>query len=253
MIHENVASCYHYLHIMISIVIPTFKEDKYIRDCILQFRALKIPHEIIVSDDGSKDTTVEIARGLGVRVLTTEKKYATIAMNRNAGAKVATGDYLAFFDADSRVMDVNSFFRLALADFVNIPNLCAVTGSFWVIPTIASITDRFIYTIFNVVHRIKNNVIHTGEAPGKFQMIRRDAFLRIGGFREDLVSREDADIFQRLNRIGRTFADKNLLVYHSGRRSKALGWPKLLWIWMRDAFLVAIRGKSGSTEWVAHR
>jgi len=238
---------------MLSIIIPTYKEEKYISNAILQFRKLTIPHEIIVSDDASGDQTTNIARGLTSKVLETQNKYPTIATNRNRGASVAVGDYLVFIDADSRIEDVNSFFKLALADFANIPNLCAVTGSFWIIPSIASRTDKFIYTIFNIVHRIKNNVLHIGEAPGKFQMIRRDAFLRVGGFREDLVSREDADIFHRLNKVGRTFADEHLIIYHFGRRSKALGWPKLLWIWMRDAFFVAAFGKSASKSWVAFR
>ena len=247
--------CYHYSHIMISIIIPTFQEEKYIRDCISQFQALKITHEIIVSDDGSTDKTVEIARGLRVRVLTSEKKYPTIAMNRNAGAKIATGDYLAFFDTDSRIKDgdVNGFFDMALDDFASMPELVALTGSFWVLPTMATPIDRAVYTIFNIVHRIKNNVLHVGEAPGKFQLIKRDAFFRVAGYREDLVSREDADLFQRLNRIGKTFADNRLIIYHSGRRSRAIGWPKLLWIWMRDALLVATKGRSGSKEWVAFR
>ncbi len=240
---------------MISIIIPTFQEEKYIRDCILQFRSLSIPHEVIVSDDGSTDKTVEIARELGVKVLTSEKRYLTIAMNRNAGAKIATGDYLAFFDADSRIKDrdANGFFDKALNDFARMPELVAITGSFWVLPTMATFMDRTVYTIFNIVHRIKNNVLHIGEAPGKFQLIKRDAFYRIAGYREDLVSREDADLFQRLNVIGRTLADQHLTIYHYGRRSRALGWPKLLWIWMRDALLVATQGKSGSKEWVAFR
>jgi hypothetical protein len=60
-------------------------------------------------------------------------------------------------------------------------------------------------------------------------------------------------MFQRLNSIGKTFADKNIIIYHSGRRSRAIGWPKLLRTWLVDAFSVSMRGRSQSKEWVAYR
>ena len=240
-------------YIMISIIIPTYKEEKYIRDAILQFQDLSIPHEIIVTDDHSPDQTVAIAKSLSVKVLETENKHPTIAANRNAGARLASGDFLAFFDADSRVVDAGAFFARALGDFDTRKNLVAVTGAFWVSPPIASLADRCVYAIFNIVHYVKNDLLHVGEAPGKFQMIRREAFEKLHGFREDLVSREDGDMFQRLNKIGRTIADAKLIIYHSGRRSRAIGWPKLLYIWMRDSFSVAVSNKSRSKEWVAFR
>ncbi|MEI6304557.1 MAG: glycosyltransferase [Candidatus Taylorbacteria bacterium] len=244
---------------MISIIIPTYKEEKYIHEAISQFNRLTIPHEIIVTDDCSPDKTLEIARSTNVIVIEAKQKHPTIAANRNAGAKSAKGEFLVFLDADSRILDANSFFERALHRFSQDQNqkqaqkLVAITGSFWVSPDKASLADILVYSIFNIVHRLKNNVLHTGEAPGKFQMIRNESFLTVNGFREDLVSREDADIFQRLNKIGRTFADRELVVYHSGRRSRAIGWPKLLWIWMRDSFSVATKNVSASREWKAIR
>ena len=238
---------------MISIIIPTYKEEKYILEAISQFNNLTIPHEIIVTDDCSPDKTIEIARSTNAIVIEAKQKHSTIAANRNTGAKSAKGEFLVFLDSDSRIMDPNNFFKHAIDRFSQDQKLVAITGSFWVTRDKATLMDIFVYSIFNIVHRIKNNVIHTGEAPGKFQMIRKEAFFTINGYREDLVSREDADIFQRLNKIGCTFADKELIVYHSGRRSRALGWPKLLWIWMRDSFAVATRGVSSSKEWTAMR
>jgi glycosyltransferase involved in cell wall biosynthesis len=53
----------------ISIIIPTFNEEKVISKTIEAFNQLPIPHEIIVTDDGSTDETVNIARRHGVKVL----------------------------------------------------------------------------------------------------------------------------------------------------------------------------------------
>jgi GT2 family glycosyltransferase len=45
---------------MISIIIPTFNEEKLIESTLLTLTsALTLPHEVIVSDGGSSDRTVE--------------------------------------------------------------------------------------------------------------------------------------------------------------------------------------------------
>ena len=58
------------------------------------------PHEIIVVDDGSTDETILVARGFGCRVRVIQQSNAGVSMARNRGAETATGDWLAFLDAD---------------------------------------------------------------------------------------------------------------------------------------------------------
>jgi len=65
-----------------------------------------------------------------------------------------------------------------------------------------------------------------GEAPGRFQMMRRSAFEKVKGYREDLITREDGDMFARLSKVGRTLYDSKLEVFHSGRRAHAIGWAE---------------------------
>lgn len=56
------------------------------------------PHEILVIDDGSRDATADIARAAGARVL--HAGGIGVAAARNVGLRAATGDVVAFLDAD---------------------------------------------------------------------------------------------------------------------------------------------------------
>jgi glycosyltransferase involved in cell wall biosynthesis len=234
---------------MLSIVIPTYNEKDAIEGCLAQFKSLTLPHEIVVTDDKSTDNTVEIAKKYANIVLEPESKHISISANRNDGVRHSNGDVLVFIDADSRIKEPQAFFTRALKDFERNPQLVALTGSLHVSPELETFGDKIVYAIFNVVHRVKNNVLHMGEAPGRFQMMRRSAFDKVNGYREDLVTREDGDMFARLSKIGRTMCDHKLQVFHSGRRAHAIGWPKLLTIWMVETFWVAVFGTTRSKNW----
>ncbi len=92
-------------------------------------------------------------------------------------------------------------------------------------------------------------MLHKGAAQGKFQMIRRDIFEKIGGYNEHLPASEDMELFSRLSRLGKTRIDMKLAIYHPARRAHALGWPKLLLIWNLDALSLLFRGKVISKDW----
>ncbi|MBW2313593.1 MAG: glycosyltransferase [Deltaproteobacteria bacterium] len=87
----------------ISIVIPTRNEERVIEETLRQFQTLKQRHglEVIVSDGGSDDATVAIARRYADK-LVAQPRQKTIAVGRNAGALAATGDLLFHTDADVR-------------------------------------------------------------------------------------------------------------------------------------------------------
>jgi GT2 family glycosyltransferase len=125
----------------------------------------------------------------------------------------------------------------------------ALTGYIRIVPEKETFGDKFFFGFLNANIRFLNNVVKRGEAVGKFQMMRRDAFQRVGGFREDLVTREDGDIFMRIARIGRTKCDPSLIVFHEGRRAHAVGWIKLLFIWSMNTIWVLLFDKAFSKEW----
>ena len=90
---------------MISVIIPTYNAEKTIEravDSVLRNRNDETPIEIIIIDDGSTDTTPVICDRLsqdaGIHVIHTEN-FGMVAA-RNAGLKIAKGEYIGFVDSD---------------------------------------------------------------------------------------------------------------------------------------------------------
>jgi glycosyltransferase involved in cell wall biosynthesis len=188
------------------------------------------------------------------RVITHDgRSRQTIAQGRNAGAAVAHGEFLVFLDADAWVEDPDSFFADALDCFEVDQDLVALTATVKVNPLTATFTDRLVFGAVNVGIRIKNDVLSMGDSTGEFQMIRTSAFRLLRGYREDLVTREDADMFARLSRIGSTTASGRLTVWHSGRRAHQIGWIRLLCLWTINTVWVTLFDRAFSSEWTVVR
>ena len=82
---------------MLSIIIPTFNEKKYLPSLLDSIKKQSFKdYEIIVADAGSKDNTADIAKDYGCIVI----KGGLLPRGRNNGAKVAKGDTFLFLDAD---------------------------------------------------------------------------------------------------------------------------------------------------------
>ena len=88
----------------ISIVIPVYNVEKYLRQCLESVINQTLQDiEIICVDDGSTDNSLKILRDYAskdrrIKILTQRNKYAGIA--RNKGLRVAKGEYVHFLDSD---------------------------------------------------------------------------------------------------------------------------------------------------------
>jgi hypothetical protein len=84
-----------------SVIIPAFNAAATLARAIESVRAQSWPaHEIIVVDDGSTDSSAEVARQFGDAVRLIQQSNSGVSVARNTGAAAATGDWLAFLDAD---------------------------------------------------------------------------------------------------------------------------------------------------------
>jgi glycosyltransferase involved in cell wall biosynthesis len=241
---------------MISIVIPTLSEEKILGATLSQLKsALTLPHEIIVSDGGSKDRTIEIARQHADQVVVhSGSARQTIAQGRNDGARAARGEFVVFLDADCSLLDPDNFFGAALANFRLDKRLVALTAPIRVLPEQETLADKIGWKVINSVAIFKNNVLQQGEVPGgEFAMFPREVFDAVGGYNESLVTREDRDIFIRLSKKGKTLCDPRLTVYHTGRRVHSIGWTRSIGLFLVNTLSYHIRGKVHSKEWTPVR
>ena len=95
----------------LSVIIPVYNVAPYVRKCVESVLAQDLnpkDYEVILVDDGSTDGSGEICDELAQSTIHNpqstihiiHQKNQGVAAARNAGAKVATGEYLAFLDSD---------------------------------------------------------------------------------------------------------------------------------------------------------
>lgn len=84
---------------LISVVIPSYNGEKYIKETIESIQKQNFNHEIIVVDDISTDKTVEIASNMGCRVIINKEHKGQMA-GKNTGIREARGNYWLTIDQD---------------------------------------------------------------------------------------------------------------------------------------------------------
>lgn len=199
----------------ISVVIPTLNEGKYIESTLFHIKRLK-PYEIIVADSYSKDSTVEIAKKYGARVV--YAKRGSAAMGRNSGGKAAKGDVILFLDADSTVfpniLDVlkKDFKNRKLAGWT-----CTIYGF------TPSWKEQIIYNMSNNLVDFLTTYVKKPHAPGIAVAARKDIFEKVGGFDENLKVMEDHDFAMKVGKFGLFKFSKKTCVYTSTRRMNKWG------------------------------
>lgn len=94
---------------LISVIVPVYNVEKYIRKCIYSICAQTYDNlEIILVDDGSKDNSGIICDQFADadnRIMVIHKTNGGVSSARNEGLKHVKGDYIAFCDADDWISD----------------------------------------------------------------------------------------------------------------------------------------------------
>jgi glycosyltransferase involved in cell wall biosynthesis len=204
---------------MISIVIPTLNEEKYLPSLLQSLRNQTMADfEIIVADAQSQDATREIAVYYGCQVVAGGR----IAPGRNAGARQALGEFILFLDAD---VTVAPRFLEELLHQVQKKNLQVASG--FITADSKKLFDKIMVATSNVWHfAIQWFYPH---ASGFYIMARKSLHETIGGFDEELFLTEDHDYVMRAARQGKFRYLWKPRVKFSVRRLDKEGRWKLIW------------------------
>lgn len=85
----------------VSVIIPTYNRAHVLAEAIDSALAQTVPaHEIIVVDDGSTDDSCAVLARYGDRIRVLSQPNGGVSAARNAGMRMATGDWIAFLDSD---------------------------------------------------------------------------------------------------------------------------------------------------------
>ena len=92
---------------MISVIVPVYKIEEYLRQCLESLSAQTLEDmEIIIVDDGSPDGCPEICdeyAAKDARMKVVHKQNGGLLSARKAGFAVSSGDYIGFVDGDDWV------------------------------------------------------------------------------------------------------------------------------------------------------
>lgn len=172
---------------MISIVIPTYNEEKSIRKLILhlQKKSAGFITEIIVADGGSTDRTTNISRETGAIILQCKNKGRGVQMNE--GASIANGEVLYFLHADTTTPD--DYDQLIIEAY----NKGYKSGCFRLQFDDTHWALRF-YSWFT---RFETTLVRYGD---QSLFVEKNLFKKMGGFDESLIVMEDQEIIRRLKK-----------------------------------------------------
>lgn len=88
---------------LVSVVVPTFNDSKYVKECISSIINQTYKNlDVVVVDDCSSDNTVEIVKSFGdsrIRIFENDSNKGA-AYSRNRAIKECKGDFIAFLDGD---------------------------------------------------------------------------------------------------------------------------------------------------------
>jgi glycosyltransferase involved in cell wall biosynthesis len=235
----------------ISVIIPALNEEKLLERMLQQFTADLVERfnlEIVVSDGGSTDQTLAIARRHAHCVVENASHLKqTISIGRNEGAAHATGDIFVFLNADTLVKDLELFFR-RIHESLPDPNVAALTCSVEVYPEEQTGIDRWYHGFYNWFFYMMNRV-GMGMGRGECHIMTRGIFERVGGYASRIVAGEDYDMFRRLKDIGRVRFMRDLVVYESPRRYRKYGYAFVTASWFMNFLAVFFLRRSILSEW----
>lgn len=178
----------------VSIIIPAYNAGDFIREAVDSALAQTYrDREVIVVDDSSTDDTPAILETYGDRIVVHRQANTGVSGARNTGAHLATGEWVAFLDADDVWRPTKLEAQLAISDtpisYTNRFNF----GTRGALPEVQSeVTPLLAGDVF-VPLMLRGNFITVSSV-----MMRREVFDEVGGFVHQPGGCEDWDCWLRV-------------------------------------------------------
>ncbi|MBB6327823.1 glycosyltransferase involved in cell wall biosynthesis [Algoriphagus iocasae] len=189
---------------MFSVIIPTYNRLSVLPQAIGSV-VNQVFHdwELIIVDDGSTDNTFEFIDSLNKsRIVVIRQNNLGVCVARNAGSKVAKGNYLIFLDSDDQLLPN------ALEDFKNA--IFSQNSS-------DLILAGYLRRNLENENYIYSSPVNSYSAPlsGTFA-IKKEIFIGLGGYDENIKFGENTEFFHRFNLSGFTncVIDSYTLIYN---------------------------------------
>lgn len=224
----------------ISVIVPAYNEERYLGETLKSIQRAKefllrkdaVPTEIIVVDNGSTDSTSDLARSCGASVV--EEPKHNIARVRNAGASSAKGNVLVFIDADTIVPEQLLW---------RINEVMASPACFGGAVDTDYRPAKILVNVYLQLWRLVGKL--AGMAQGATQFCRRDVYASLRGYDESLYMGEDVDFHWRMKQFAnREHAHvcfiEDIQVVPSTRRFDQWSFWRTL-IWTNPFFVLAFR------------
>jgi glycosyl transferase family 2 len=210
----------------VSFVIPVLNAERDIERCLASINNLQCEegaYEVLVVDNGSTDCTQQVVRKMGFACqVMPEVKVGAL---RNRGAAIARGAYLAFVDADVELMPHWLSNGVAAFDDTRV----VASGCFPKAPPNATWVQRA-WEIQQRGRQSSQSASPSPWLPSMNLLVRREAFLRIGGFNEQLTTAEDVDLCYRLGKVGTILSNPAMEAVHWGEA------PDLQTFWRKEVW-----------------
>jgi glycosyltransferase involved in cell wall biosynthesis len=194
----------------VSVVIPCYNSKRFLEESVASIAAQTVPvNEIIIVDDASTDDSYELACELDARysdvdiVVRRNPENFGPGRSRNVGIAAASGDYVAFLDADDIWLPDKMERQLG---FLHANNVAAVVAEVVITDEALTPFDRQDKSAYQ---RLSPHDLARAVYLGKITMstptlvCERDVLLAQGGFDEGLRLREDHALLVRLSLDGK--------------------------------------------------
>lgn len=192
--------------LLVSVIIPTYNESAVIARNLQALKTQDYPQvELIVVDDGSTDTTVQIAKQFTRHVYA--RSHAERSVQRNFGASKAKGQYLLFLDADMELTsDVVSECVKKIQDD---PSIGAVA-----IPELP-IAGNFLEKVKAFERSFYSDFGDPDTDAARF--FPKKVFDQVGGYDINLTGPEDWDLPESITHLGYTISRISSRIKHYER------------------------------------